>query len=81
MTFEWRKLLNYLHEALLASLLAALLITASRVDTSFMTARMQTGLYAQMWDIALLSLPMTYIIITGGIDLSVGSTMALASGW
>ena len=32
-----------------------------------------------MWELALLALPMTLIIITAGIDLSVGSTMALCA--
>ncbi len=40
-------------------------------------AQLDIGRHA--FELALLALPMTLIIISGGIDLSVGSTMALAS--
>ncbi len=77
-----RTLLSYTHEGLLAILLVALLVYAGHMQPEkpdFLSARLQTGLYTELWDVALLSLPMTFIIITGGIDLSVGSIMALAS--
>ncbi len=74
-----QKLLGFTHEALLAVLLIILLLVAKQVHPSFVTARMQAGLYSQIWDAALLAIPMTFIIITGGIDLSVGAIMSLAS--
>jgi rhamnose transport system permease protein len=67
------------HELLLAVLLVVLMLVAARVDPSFVKLKVQQGLSFNAWDIALLALPMTLIIITGGIDLSVGSIMALTS--
>jgi rhamnose transport system permease protein len=75
-----RKLQPFLHEILLGLLLIAVLLVAARIDTKgFISASTQQSLTFNVWDMALLALPMTLIIITGGIDLSVGSTMALAS--
>ena len=73
------KALSFAHEAILAGLLLALLLTAARLEPNFFTAFAQQRLSSQIWETALLALPMTLIIITAGIDLSVGSTMALAS--
>ena len=42
-------------------------------------AEVQLELSREVWELALLSLAMTLIIITGGIDLSVGSTMGICS--
>ena len=70
---------TYGHEMLLAVLLVALMLVAARIDPSFVSLKAQQGLSFNAWDIAILALPMTLIIITGGIDLSVGSTMALTS--
>lgn len=67
------------HEILLAIVLIALMLGAHHVDALFVATATQQQLLFNVWDLALLSLPMTYIIITGGIDLSVGSTMSLAS--
>jgi rhamnose transport system permease protein len=76
----WRKCQPFLHEILLAVLLVMVLLVAARIDTKgFVTAGTQQSLTFNLWDMAILALPMTLIIITGGIDLSVGSTMALAS--
>lgn len=67
------------HEACLAALLAALVLAAWQVDPAFVSGRVQAGLLPQIGETALLAVPMTLIVITGGIDLSVGSAMALAS--
>jgi rhamnose transport system permease protein len=74
-----RRPFAYWHEVLLFVLLIALLIATGSVEPRFMTVRAQLGLTSDLWPLALLALPMTLIIITGGIDLSVGSTMALSS--
>jgi rhamnose transport system permease protein len=70
------------HEVLLAVVLVALLLVAKRMDPRggpyFMSVPTQQSLAFNVWDLGLLALPMTYIIITGGIDLSVASTMALS---
>jgi rhamnose transport system permease protein len=56
------------------------LIVAGRVDKQgFLQWPNQQSLLLNVWDLALLALPMTYIIITGGIDLSVASMMALSA--
>lgn len=67
------------HEAGLAALLVALLAVFWRLDPAFLSGRVQAGLLPQIGETALLAVPMTLIVIAGGIDLSVGSAMALAS--
>jgi rhamnose transport system permease protein len=69
----------FTHEILLAITLLVLLLAAGRIDPRFTSAATQQGLFFNLWNLAILALPMTCIIITGGIDLSVGSAMALAS--
>ncbi len=67
------------HEFVLAALLAGLLVGAGILDPLFVAGATQLKLSENIWEMAILALPMTLIIITGGIDLSVGSTMALAT--
>jgi rhamnose transport system permease protein len=69
----------YWHEAALAVLLCGLMGAAAWVDPAFVQPATQLELASHMWEMALLALPMTLIIITGGIDLSVGSAMALCA--
>lgn len=64
---------------MLGGLLAGLLLAAWLIDPLFVTPRTQMRLSFRMWELAILALPMTFIIITGGIDLSVGAAMALSS--
>ncbi len=64
-------------------MLVSVLFLASRTD-KFLTVDnlLQQGRF--MTEIGLIAIPMTYIIITGGIDLSVGSILGLAAivlGW
>jgi len=70
---------RYWHEIILAALLIALLIVAGSLDRGFIKPATQLELSTHVWELALLALPMTLIIITAGIDLSVGSTMALCA--
>lgn len=67
------------HETILAVLIAGLLGYAFKVDPSFVTMRTQLMLSTHVWEMALVTLPMLLIIITGGIDLSVGSNVALSA--
>jgi rhamnose transport system permease protein len=67
------------HEAILALLLGAVLGVAAWLDPAFVAPVTQRDIATHALELLLLALPMTLIIITGGIDLSVGSTMALAS--
>lgn len=68
----------FLHELVLLVLLAALLAGAWRVEPDFVTLEAQIDSSTRMWELALVAVPLTLIIITGGIDLSVGGTMALS---
>ncbi len=63
---------------MLIALLAALSTWAGAVDPKFISPAAQLGQLGDVWELALCALPMTLIIITGGIDLSVGATMALS---
>lgn len=65
--------------AVLAILLAGLLFYARSVEPSFVTLRAQTLLASHLWELAIVALPMLLIIIAGGIDLSVGSIVALSA--
>jgi rhamnose transport system permease protein len=67
------------HGGVLLFLLAAMLGLAAWLDPTFLAPRTQLEISTHAFEIALLALPMTLIIISGGIDLSVGSTMALSS--
>ena len=78
-TPAWRLLASVRQEAVLLLLLVGLLLTAGRLSPAFLAAPAQVELSTHVWELALLALPMTLIILTAGIDLSVGSTMALAA--
>lgn len=67
------------HEAALLLLLIGLLLAAGAVMPNFLAVRSQLILSRHLWETAILALGMTLIIITGGIDLSVGSAMGLCA--
>jgi rhamnose transport system permease protein len=69
----------FYHEAVLVLLIVAVLILARILAPDFLAASTQLELLTHVYETALIALPMTLIIITGGIDLSVGSTMALSA--
>ncbi|MBX3440206.1 MAG: ABC transporter permease [Planctomycetaceae bacterium] len=71
--FSWR------HEFLLAALLIVLLAVAGFVKPEFLNLRSQLLLSRHLWEFALLALPMTLIILSGGIDLSVGSALGMCA--
>jgi rhamnose transport system permease protein len=67
------------HEGvLLAILIVALVVLALQTDR-FLTAANLLNQGRLMAEIGLVALPMTFIIVTGGIDLSVGSIMGLCA--
>jgi rhamnose transport system permease protein len=70
---------TFSHEALLGLLLVVLLSVAWRTAPGFVGPTAQLELASHIWELALLTLPLTLIIISGGIDLSVGATMALSA--
>jgi len=67
------------HETVVGVLLVVVLLVASRLVPDFLKLQSQLLLSRQLWEFAILALGMTLIIITGGIDLSVGSTMGLSA--
>jgi rhamnose transport system permease protein len=68
------------HHELLLLVVLILVIAVLGVGTSnFLTVGNVLNQGRLMTEVALVALPMTYIIITGGIDLSVGSIMGLCA--
>ncbi len=67
------------HEAAIAVMLAGLLVVAGWLMPTFLKLESQLLLSRQLWELAIVTLGMTLIVITGGIDLSVGSTMGLCA--
>ena len=76
---ERARAFRWWHEAILFLLLVALFATAGALLPNFVNVKKQLLLSRHLWEIAILALGMTLIIITGGIDLSVGSTMGLCA--
>jgi rhamnose transport system permease protein len=69
----------YWHELVLVALLVGLMAYAGVTEPRFVRPAVQIELSRDLWERAILALPMTLIIITAGIDLSVGSAMALCA--
>lgn len=67
------------HEAAIAVMLVGLLVVAGWLMPTFLKVESQLTLSRQLWELAIVTLGMTMIVITGGIDLSVGSTMGLCA--
>jgi len=67
------------HVAGLAILVFALLAVAGALDARFISISTQGELLGQAAELALLAVPMAMVLLAGGIDLSVGSIMALAA--
>jgi rhamnose transport system permease protein len=60
-------------------ILLALVVLARALDPAFLSPTTQVDLSTLIWELAILSLPMTLIIITAGIDLSIGASMSLSA--
>jgi rhamnose transport system permease protein len=67
------------HETVLAALLAAALVVLAGQSSHFLTADNLLNQGRLMSEVGLVALPMTFVIVTGGIDLSVGSIFGLAA--
>ena len=78
-TLTHRRRFRWWHEAVLVSLLVGLILFSGTMMPSFLQWKSQLLLSRQLWEFAILALGMTLIIISGGIDLSVGSTMGLCA--
>jgi len=74
--FEYKEILSKLGPLLA---LIVLIIFVSVLSPSFLSLTNLMNLMRQVSTNALIAFGMTFVIITGGIDLSVGSTLALSS--
>jgi len=68
-----------LQETVLFGVLVVVMIVLSRTSDRFLTAANLVNQTRFLTEVALLAVPMTFIIILGGIDLSVGSMLALSA--
>jgi rhamnose transport system permease protein len=64
---------------ILLALLTLLLIYARFAEPQFVTLKTQALLAGHMWELAIVAIPMLLIVISGGIDLSIGSIVALSA--
>ena len=67
------------HETLLAIILAVALVGLGAFNDRFLTLDNLLNQGRLMTEIGLIALPMTFVIITGGIDLSVGAIVGLSA--
>jgi rhamnose transport system permease protein len=67
------------HETLLAAILIVALIGLGRANDQFLTLDNLLNQGRLMTEIGLIALPMTFVIVTGGIDLSVGAIVGLCA--
>ena len=74
---NWRWLT--VQEAVLVGILIIVVVVLSFKSDRFLTAANLLNQTRFLSEVALLAVPMTFIIILGGIDLSVGSMMALSA--
>ena len=66
-------------EAVLAVILVAALVLLGHASDRYLTAENLLNQGRLMTEVAVVALPMTFVIITGGIDLSVGSTLGMCA--
>ena len=67
------------HETILAGLTVLALIVLALLSDKFFTAENLLNQGRLMTEVSLIALAMTFVIITGGIDLSIGTGMALCA--
>ncbi len=77
MTLTLRSFLR--HEAVLGVLLVIVLFLLAQQSDKFFTTANILNQGRLMTEVGLIALPMTFVIITGGIDLSVGSILGLCA--
>ena len=59
--------------------LAVLVVVISLAQPTFLTLPNQMNILSQWAPVAIMGIGMTYVVITGGFDLSVGATYALSA--
>lgn len=67
------------HESMLAAILLVALVVLGALNNRFLTLDNLLNQGRLTTEVGLIALPMTFIIITGGIDLSVGSIVGLCA--
>src|ERR1700685_1325339 len=67
------------HETLLAIILLVALVGLGLMNDRFLTLDNLLNQGRLMTEIGLIAMPMTFVIVTGGIDLSVGSVVGLCA--
>jgi len=77
MTLSLRRLLR--HETILAALVVVALVVLAAQSERFFTADNLLNQGRLMAEVGLVALTMTFVIVTGGIDLSVGSMLGLSA--
>lgn len=66
-------------ELTMGAVLILLIIVLRIISKNFLTARNMTNILSQVSFTAILSLGQTFVLLTGGIDLSVGSVLGITS--
>ena len=74
----WRSLAQYIG---LLAVLGVLVLIFSSLSDHFLSARTLTTIANQIPDLTVIAVGMTLVLIVGGIDLSVGSMLALSSAF
>lgn len=74
---NWRKLIR--HETILAVLVVIALIVLGNQSDKFLTVDNLLNQGRLMTEVGLIAIIMTFVIVTGGIDLSVGSILGLVA--
>lgn len=74
-----RAAFSYWHEVTLAALLVAFFAIAGALEPRFVLPAVQVELAGDAWPMAIVALVMAMIVITGGIDLSVGAITGLSA--
>jgi rhamnose transport system permease protein len=77
MSFSWRSLVR--HETILALLVVVALAVLSSRSDRFLTIDNMLNQGRLLTEVGLIALAMTFVIVTGGIDLSVGSTVGMVA--
>jgi rhamnose transport system permease protein len=75
----WTRLPLTAHEAVLLAILAVALAVLAALSDRFFTLDNLLNQGMLMTEVGLIAMPMTFVIITGGIDLSVGSTLGMCA--
>lgn len=79
MKATWPGAFRWWHEGVLLLLLVGLMVAAGMVMPNFADLKSQLFLSRHIWETAILALGMTLIIISAGIDLSVGAAMGMCA--